>query len=152
VELPENSYSDAVVCIFIRYSIFLAVFFDTNIKYNANTQIDKGPLPPEILTTFGFAWSTIPFLLVFCVFHQNCNHGGRQSNTTQTLAQWRHPVASREALVVLHWAMRPALHQPISMVIKIASNFPASFCIIDFVFSHNHSLKPCYSHSNIIMS
>ncbi len=118
---------------------FLAVFFDTNKKYNTNTQIDKRPLLPEILTTFSFAWSTIPFLLVFCVFHQNCNHGSCQSNTMQTLVQWRHPVASSEALVVIHWAMRPALHRPISMVIKIVSNFPASFCIINFVFSHNRS-------------
>jgi hypothetical protein len=28
--LPEKSHTDAVLCIFIRYCIFLAVFFDTN--------------------------------------------------------------------------------------------------------------------------
>ncbi len=83
--------------------------------------------------------STILFLLVFCVFQQNCDHGGRQSNTAQTLAQWRHPVISSEALDVLHRAMRPSLHQCISMVINITSNFPASFCIIDFVVAHNLS-------------
>ncbi len=31
VELPVKSRSDAVLCVFIRYFIFLAVFFDTNI-------------------------------------------------------------------------------------------------------------------------
>jgi hypothetical protein len=121
---------------FIRYSIFLSVFFYTNTKYNTNTQIDKCPLPPKILTTFGFG---LPFLLVLCVFHQNCNHGGRQANTAQTLAQWRHPLASSQALDVFHWAMCPALHQHIPMVIKIASNFPASFCIVNLVAAHNCS-------------
>jgi hypothetical protein len=50
-----------------------------------------------------------------------------------------HPVASSEALDVLHRVMRPALHPHILMVIKIASNFPAFFCIIIFVVTHNPS-------------
>ncbi len=85
--------------------------------------------------------STRPFLLVFCVFHQNRGHDGHLGNTAQTLAQWWHPVASSEALDldVLHREMHPALHQRIPMVIKIASNFLASICIIDFVVAHNHS-------------
>ncbi len=64
-------------------------------KYNTNTQIDKCPLTPKFLTTFGFG---LPFLLVFCVFHQNCDHGDRQGNTVQTLTQRRYPAASSEAL------------------------------------------------------
>jgi hypothetical protein len=56
----------------------------------------------------------------------------------QALAQWRHPGASIEALNVLHWAMRPALHRQIPMVIKIASDFPEFFCIVNYVVAHNH--------------
>ncbi len=66
-------------------------------------------------------------MLVFCIFHQNHNHGSRQGNTAQTLAQWQHSVASSETLDVLNQAMHPALHQHIAMVIKIARNFPAFF-------------------------
>jgi hypothetical protein len=66
-------------------------------------------------------------LLVFCVFHQNRNHGGCQGDMAQILAQWQHLVASSIALDVLHQAMSPALHQRIPMVIKIASNVPAFF-------------------------
>ena len=57
----------------------------------------------------------------------------------QALAQWQHPVASSEALDVLHWAMCPALHRRIPMAIKIASVFPAFVCIFDFFVDHNHS-------------
>jgi hypothetical protein len=58
-------------------------------------------------------------LLVF--FFEIVNHGGRQGNTVQALAQWRHLVASHEATDVLHWAMCPASHRRIRMAIKIAS-------------------------------
>jgi hypothetical protein len=64
---------------------------------------------------------------VFCVSHQNCNHGGCWGKTAQTLVQWQHPVASSEALDVLHQAMHTTLLQRIPMVIKIASDFPAFF-------------------------
>jgi hypothetical protein len=57
----------------------------------------------------------------------------------QALAQWRHPVASIEALDVLHWAMHPTLHPRIPMAVEITSDFPAFVCIIDFVVAHNHS-------------
>jgi hypothetical protein len=57
----------------------------------------------------------------------------------QTLAQWRHPVASIEALDVLYWEMYPALHRCIPMAIKIASDFPAFVYIGNFVVAHNHS-------------
>jgi hypothetical protein len=37
------------------------------------------------------------------------------------LAQWRHPVASSEALDLLHWEMHAVTYQHISMAIKTAS-------------------------------
>jgi hypothetical protein len=40
----------------------------------------------------------------------------------QALAQWRHPVASSEALDVLYRAMRPASYRRIAMAIDIASD------------------------------
>jgi hypothetical protein len=67
------------------------------------------------------------------------NHGGRQGNTVQALAQWRHPVASRKALDVLHWAMCLASYHHIRMAIEITSNLPALFVIVGFVMGHNRS-------------
>jgi hypothetical protein len=67
------------------------------------------------------------------------NHGGRQGNMAQALAQWRHPEASRKALDVLHWAMRSALYHRIRMAIKITSNLPACFVVIDFGVGNNRS-------------
>jgi hypothetical protein len=37
------------------------------------------------------------------------------------LAQWRRPVASSEALDLLHWAMHAVTYQRIAMAIKVAS-------------------------------
>jgi hypothetical protein len=37
------------------------------------------------------------------------------------LAQWRRPVASSEALDLLHWAMRPVTYRRIAMAIKTAT-------------------------------
>jgi hypothetical protein len=45
-------------------------------------------------------------------------------------------VASSEALDVLYWAMHPALHHPIRMVIKVASNLPAFFVVANYLFAH----------------
>jgi hypothetical protein len=49
----------------------------------------------------------------------------------QALARWRHPVASSEALDVLHRVMHPALYRRIRIAIKIASNFPEFFNVVD---------------------
>jgi hypothetical protein len=49
------------------------------------------------------------FVSVLCVSFKLVNHGGRQGNMAQALNQWRHPVASREALDVLHQAMPPRI-------------------------------------------
>jgi hypothetical protein len=73
------------------------------------------------------------------VFNQFVDHDVRQGNTAQALAQWQHPVPSQEALDVLHWAMRPALHCRIRMVIEVASNLPAFFVIANYLFAHKLS-------------
>jgi hypothetical protein len=72
-----------------------------------------------------------------CVFNVFVNYGGRWGNMAQALAQWRHPVASSKARVVLHWAMRPALYRCIRMVIKITSTFPAFFLVVNSVVTNN---------------
>jgi hypothetical protein len=45
----------------------------------------------------------------------------------RALARWRHQLASSEALVVLHRAMRPASHRRIRIVVEIVVNLPAFF-------------------------
>jgi hypothetical protein len=46
------------------------------------------------------------------------DHGGRRGDTAQALDRWRHPVASSEALDVLHQAMCPASYRCIAMAIE----------------------------------
>jgi hypothetical protein len=65
--------------------------------------------------------------------------GSRRGNAVQALAQWRHPVASSKAWDVLHRAMHPALYRRIRMAIKIASNLPAFFIVVNFIVGHNRS-------------
>jgi hypothetical protein len=43
---------------------------------------------------------------------------------------------SSEALDVLHWAMCPASHRRICMVIEVASNLPAFFIVANYLFAH----------------
>jgi hypothetical protein len=74
-----------------------------------------------------------------CVFNQFVDNDGYRGNTVQALAQWQHLVASSEALDVLHWAMRPASHCRIRMVIKVASDLPAFFVVADYLFAHKLS-------------
>jgi hypothetical protein len=50
----------------------------------------------------------------------DCRPGGRRGDTEQVVAQWRQPVTSNEALVMLHWVMCPVLHQCTAMAIEIA--------------------------------
>jgi hypothetical protein len=57
-----------------------------------------------------------------CCFNKFVDHGGRRGNMAQALAQWQHPVASSEALDVLHWVMCSASHRRNRMANKIASN------------------------------
>jgi hypothetical protein len=53
------------------------------------------------------------------------DHGGCHGNAMQSLARWRHPLASIEALVVLHRSMRPAPHRRIRMVVEMVADLPA---------------------------
>jgi len=82
----------------------------------------------------------IRFVSVLCVSLEFVDHGGRRGNTAQALNQWRHPVASSEALDVLHQAIHPSLYCLIHMATKIASDSPAFFIIIlNYLFAHNRS-------------
>jgi hypothetical protein len=60
-----------------------------------------------------------------CCFNKFVDHGGRRGNTAEALSQWRHSVASSEALDVLYRAMRPASYRCIAMEIEIASDLPS---------------------------
>jgi hypothetical protein len=65
-----------------------------------------------------------------CVSFEFVDRGGRRGDTAQALDQWRHPVASIEALDVLHREMRPESYQRIRMAIEIASDLPAFFVVV----------------------
>jgi hypothetical protein len=73
------------------------------------------------------------FVNVLCCFNKIVGHGSRRGNTAQAIAQWRHPVAPCEALVVLYQAMRPALYRRIFMAIEITRNLPAFFVVTDLL-------------------
>ncbi len=49
-----------------------------------------------------------------------CPPCGRQGDTERVVAQWRRSVASGEALVMLHWAMRSVPHWRTAMAIEMA--------------------------------
>jgi hypothetical protein len=48
-------------------------------------------------------------------------------------------VASSKAWDVLHRAMCPASYRRIHMAIKIASDLPAFFVVVNFIVGHNRS-------------
>jgi hypothetical protein len=50
----------------------------------------------------------------------DCRPGGRRGDTEQVVVRWRRSVASGEALVMLHWAMRSVSHRRTAMAIKMA--------------------------------
>jgi len=77
------------------------------------------------------------FASVFLYSTDFDEHGGHRGDTAQALTQWRHPVASSEALDVLHWAMCPTAYRRISMAIKFASNLPAFFVVVDLMSPTN---------------
>jgi hypothetical protein len=76
-------------------------------------------------------WLKLCFGSVLCVSLKFVDHGDRQGNTVQALDRWQHPVASSEALDVLHWAMCPTLYCHICTAIKNASYSPTFFVIAD---------------------
>jgi len=51
-----------------------------------------------------------------------CCPGGRRGNTERVVTQWRHPVASGEALDMLHREMHSAWHRRTAMTIEMAHN------------------------------
>ncbi len=65
------------------------------------------------------------FVSVLCVLFEIVDHGGPRGNTSQALAQWRHPVASSEARDVLHGAMRLASYRRVC--INLLSDHEARF-------------------------
>jgi hypothetical protein len=73
------------------------------------------------------------FVSVLCVSFEFVDHGGSRGNTGQALDRWWHSVASSVALDVLHraQAMHPASHHRIRMAIKIVSNLPTLFVVVD---------------------
>ena len=50
----------------------------------------------------------------------DCRPGGRRVDTERVVTRWRRSVASGEALVMLHWAMRSVLHRRTAMAIEMA--------------------------------
>jgi len=60
-----------------------------------------------------------------CVLFKIVDHGGCRGDTAQALARWRHPVASSEALDVLHRAVHLASYRCIAMAIEIVVDLPA---------------------------
>ena len=58
-----------------------------------------------------------------------CRPGGRRGNTERVVARWQCPVASNEALVMLHREMRFISHRRTAMAIKMASKV-GTCCII----------------------
>jgi hypothetical protein len=77
--------------------------------------------------------------MCFWVSFKIVDHGGRPGNTSRTLAQRWHLVASYEATDVLHWAMRIAPYHPGGMEIIIIVTLPAFFVIVNSFVAHNHS-------------
>jgi hypothetical protein len=75
-----------------------------------------------------------------CVLFKFFDHGGCWGDMVQALAQWRHTVASSEALDMLNWAMRPASYRCIAMTIEIAIDLPAFSFAVDLL-SHTTIAK-----------
>ena len=74
---------------------------------------------------------------VFVYSNDVDDHGSCRGDTAQALAPWHHLVASSEALDVLQQAMHPASYRRICMAIKIASNLPALFVVVNLLSPTN---------------
>jgi hypothetical protein len=71
------------------------------------------------------------FVSILCVSLEFVAHGSRWGDMAQAIDQWRHRVASSEALDVLYRAMHPASYRCIAMATEIASDWPAFFGAVD---------------------
>ena len=58
----------------------------------------------------------------------DCRPGGRRGDTERVVARWRRSVASGEALVMLHQAMRSVSHRRTAMAIEMARDGGAFVC------------------------
>jgi hypothetical protein len=75
--------------------------------------------------SFGTAISQCHNLIFFAKID---DHGACRGDMGQILAQWWYPVASKVALDMLQWAMRPELHRHIVMAIKMAHDRDTFVC------------------------
>jgi hypothetical protein len=66
-----------------------------------------------------------------------CCPGSRRGNTEQVVTRWQHPVASKVALDMPHWAMPSVLPWHTAMAIEMANNVPLKdqFGIWQYKFS-----------------
>jgi len=58
----------------------------------------------------------------------DCCPGGRRGDTEQVVTRWQRPVASGEALFMLHWAMCSVSHRLTAMVIEISCDGGVFVC------------------------
>ncbi len=75
---------------------------------------------------------------VFCCRFVCCCLGGRWGNTGWVVARWWHPVASRVALDMLHWAMPSVLLRRTAVATKMA-NDGSAFVHYHFSFAWHYS-------------
>jgi hypothetical protein len=68
----------------------------------------------------------------YCV---DCHPGGRRGNTEQVVARWGCPVASGEALIMIHRVMCSLLHRRTAMDTKMARDRTIS---IDVIVAKDH--------------
>jgi hypothetical protein len=57
-----------------------------------------------------------------------CHPGGRRGDTERVFSRWRRPVASGEALVMMHRVMCSVSHRRTAMAIEIARDEGAFIC------------------------
>ncbi len=96
------------------------------------------------------------YLLIVVYMSVALAAAGARGDTEQVVARCQHPVASRVALNMPHWAMPRSLLQRVCMSIKIACNGGTFVHHCQFFIANNHSQRPCYGplklklrHSNI---
>ena len=72
------------------------------------------------------------------------DYGILWGGTGRILAQWRHPVASDEALDVLYRAMHLASYRLIDMAINLVRKVGTFFSVVNFLSSINVDKRPSY--------
>ena len=72
------------------------------------------------------------------------DNGVRWGDTGRILARWRHPFASRVALILPYWAMHSASYRLIHMAIKMACKAGPSVSVVDLMSCVTVAKRPCY--------